>query len=145
MKIDDIFIDRTSLEAGANLLMIRLLSFVTETEDNFSATNDIKNKIKKRIKIIQKQLYIIDRLIEDELLGESKLDNEVINIEMFNFLDKKEVEDGLRYIITSLVDLKISFEIMRITLNTQNRIKERLKSVYRNIRDIENLYYEQFK
>lgn len=138
------FIDNVTLESGLKLLLVTIVTFVAEIEEYYSATKDMENEIKNRIKLMQKQLYIAQTMIDDEIIHkQNKLNTENVNIEKFNYLDEKSVADGLRYIITSIVKIQISVDLDTITAATTIRVKQRLKAVNRHFREIDKLYYSE--
>ena len=108
MNKEEDFIDEIDLIKAVKILMVRLLSYVDGMndliDDNLIYKVTAKRDIKKRIKWIQKQIFIIKTLIKDDDLGEETLESENLNLNRFNFLDNKAVVDGLRCLIVDMIN-----------------------------------------
>lgn len=143
--LDDNTIDELSVEKSLKLLLVEVVTFVSEIEEFYSITKDIEDKIKQKVKLMEKNLCITRYLIDDEVFKEKNLDNENMNIDRFSYLDEKSILDGLIYIIYSMVKVQISLDVKDITEFTQERIKNRLKSANKYFRDIDNIYYRNEK
>lgn len=138
--LDDETINIVSVETTLKLLLVTIVTFVSEIEDYYSVTKDIENEIKKRIKYMQEQLYLIQTIIDNEVLKQDKSNT---NIDKFKHLVEKPVEDGLRYIITSIVKIQIQLDLDTLTDKTTDRVKQVLKSVNKYFRKIDKLYYNE--
>lgn len=145
MNKEEDFIDEIDLIKAVKILMVRLLSYVDAMndliDDNLIYKVTVKRDIKKRIKWIQKQIFIIKTLIKDADLGEETLESENLNLNRFNFLDNKSVVDDLRCLICDMINVHIFLENIdeQVSNETKSRIRGRLKAIYRYIMDIEKL------
>lgn len=139
--MEDNYIYTTDLKISLKLLLVEVVTFVAEIEEFYSITKDVEDKIKKKIKLMEKHLDITRHLIDDEVHNTNTLDNEDVDIDKFNYLDGKTILDGLIYIIYSITKIQIRIDIEDITEFTQNRIRNRLNSVLKNFKDITKIYY----
>lgn len=100
-------------------------------------SNKAEDEIKKNIKLAGRQLHIADMLIIDDINKRNLIDKENLNLDRFKFLDEKEIIDGIRYIAVAII--KVQTNISKITEETENRVRNRLKSAYGYIENINNL------
>lgn len=139
--MEDNYIYTTDLKIGLKLLLVEVVTFVAEIEEFYSITKDVEDKIKNKIKLMEKHLYITRYLIDDEVHNTNILDNENIDTDKFNYLDDKTILDGLIYIIYLITKIQIRIDIEDITEFTQNRIRNRLNSALKYFKDITKIYY----
>lgn len=139
--MEDNYIYTTDLKIGLKLLLVEVVTFVAEIEEFYSITKDVEDKIKNKIKLMEKHLYITKHLIDDEVHNTNILDNEDVDIDKFNYLDDKTILDGLIYIIYLITKIQIRIDIEDITEFTQNRIRNRLNSALKYFKDITKIYY----
>lgn len=132
--------NRVNAIRGIGLLLTEIETFATEIEILYSATEQIENKLKQKMKHLQKQLYIISMLINDEVTGQNILDSQDLKGEMFSYLDEKSVLDGLSYIINKIVKVQTKLAIYNITEFTQERIRNRIKSAQDIFKDMMKIY-----
>lgn len=125
---------------GIGLLLTEIETFATEIEILYSATEEIENKLKQKMKHLQKQLFIISMMINDEVTQQNLLDNKNWNIEMFSYLDEKSVLDGLIYIIYTIGKVQTKLTKHNITEFTQERIRNRIKSAHNIFKDMMKIY-----
>lgn len=132
--------NRVNAIRGIGLLLTEIETFAKEIEILYSATEEIENKLKQKMKHLQKQLYIISMLINDEVTGQNILDSQDLKGEMFSYLDEKSVLEGLSYIINTLVKVQTKLSIYNITEFTQERIRNRIKSAQDIFKDMMKIY-----
>lgn len=142
LENDDEFLDKMNLKEMVDYLINTILIYVLELEDDLYPESTIilssqaATEIKNNIKLIAKELFIADMLIIGDINNRNCLVDEDLNTDRFNFLDEKNLIDGLRYIIVALV--KVQQNTSKVT--DEERIKEILKTAYTYIENIDTLY-----
>ena len=142
LEKDDEVLDKMNLSEMVDYLINTVLIYVLELEDDLYPNSTIKlstqteDEIKKNIKLASRELFVADMLIIGDINNRDCVNDENSNIDRFNFLEEKEIIDGLRYIVVALV--KIQSNISKVT--DEERTKEILKTAYNYIENIDTLY-----
>ncbi|MCR5146702.1 MAG: hypothetical protein K6B70_05105, partial [Clostridia bacterium] len=100
-------------------------------------SKEIEKEIKKNIKLASRQLFIADILILGDIYKRNLIDDENLN-RRFDFIEKKELIDSLRYLTVAVV--KLQGNILQITDEAEERVKPILKSAHEYINNINTLY-----
>lgn len=141
---EDEHIDKMNSKEIIEYMISTILICVLELEDELypgsiiKPSKEIEKEIKKNIKLASRQLYIADFLILDNLNNSNYLDETNIERERFTFLEEKELIDSLRYLTVEIV--KLQRNILQITDKAEKRVRQRLKSAYGYINNINPLY-----
>ena len=139
--MEDNYIYTTDLKIALKLLLVEVVTLGAEIEDTNLKAKDIEDNIKKKIRLLARQLYIANQLIDDEISNINNLDYKDINIEKFKYLEEKTLLDSLNYIIYLITKIQIGLDIQDITEYTQNRIRNRLNSAKYHFTEIALKYY----
>ena len=142
LENDEEVLDKMNLNDMVEYLINTILIYVLELEDDIYPNSTIKlssqtaTEIKNNIKLIARELFIADLIIIGDINNRNCLDDEDLNTDRFNFLNEKNLIDGLRYIIVALV--KVQQNTSKVM--DEERIKEILKKAYTYIENIDTLY-----
>ena len=146
LNTEDNFIDEMNLNEFLKYLIDEIIICVLEVEDELEPNSkinlsiNIEKEIKENIKLAGIELLIANTLIIDNINNTHYLDKKDLSIDKFNFLDEKEIIDGLRYITVEIV--KIQINISNITEEAKEQVRPRLKIAYRYIEHIHTLFNE---
>lgn len=143
LENDDELLDKMNSREIIEYMISTILICVLELEDDLypestiKLSKEIKKEIKKNIKLASRQLFIADILILGDIYKRKLIDDENLN-RRFDFIEKKELIDSLRYLTVAVV--KLQGNILQITDEAEERVKPILKSAYEYINNINPLY-----
>lgn len=132
----DEFIDTFELNKVMKYIFVELLSQIPYKEETMLIEED---KIKYKIKQIQRQLDIIKQLLTDDITGNDNIYNKDFSLSRYKYLDQKEIEDGIRYLVVEMYKRMQNLEVHKVNEVTDGRIRRRIKTVYKHILEIKEL------
>lgn len=141
---EDEHIDEMNSKELIEYMISTILIYVLELEDDLypdstiKLSKEIEEEIKHNIKLASRQLFIADILIIDNINNSNCLEKTNIEKERFDFIDQKELIDGLRYLTVAVV--KLQSNILQITDEAEGIVRQILKSAYEHINNINPLY-----
>lgn len=139
-EVLDIMSSNESIEYLVDTILICISEFEYELnpECQIAFPEDIEKEIKKNIKLAGRQLFIAYLLCVDDINNTNLSEDVNLDRNRFNFLEEKEIIDGLRYVAVEIV--KVQTDISHVSEKGQNRIRPRLKQAYKFIDNINTLF-----